>query len=132
MASISMSPPFCSWRIPRGSTTLTTSVKAKPAVSASRNRIGRTSATKATNQTIATVHTTVGGEVRPLHDGDVQVDVVDRVEGEHRERARGRRRGGDREGDARAVGRPPGEADEAVRQGREDADPRRHAHQHLR
>ena len=62
MASISMSPPFCSWRIPRGRTTLTTSVKAKPAVSASRNRIGRTSATKATNQTTAAVHTTVAGK----------------------------------------------------------------------
>ena len=70
-------------------------------------------------------------EVRPLHDGDVQVDVVDRVQGEHGERARRRRRRRDREGDARAVGRPPAEADEAVRQGREDGDPRRHAHEHL-
>ena len=94
--------------------------------------MGRTSATKATNQTIAIVQTTVGGEEGPLHHRDVQVDVRDDVEGEHGERADGGCGGGDGEGDARPVGRPPGEADEAVREGGEDADPRGHAHQHLR
>ena len=74
----------------------------------------------------------VGGEVRILHHRDVEADVLDGVEGEHRERSRGRRSGGDRERDERLVARPTGEADEAVAESGEDPDPRSHAHQHFR
>ena len=71
-------------------------------------------------------------EERPLHHRDVQVDVVDHVQGEDGERAGRCRRGGDREGDARAVSRPSGEADQEVRERGEDADPRGHSHEHFR
>ena len=62
MDSISMRSPLCSCRMPRGSSALMTRVRANPAVRTRRNHLGRTSAKKATNQTIAIVQKTVEGK----------------------------------------------------------------------